>query len=105
MRQRIEIQSATVTTNSVNEPIESWSTDKTVWGQIETVNPGEKPIGNSLIGSASKTIRIRYYSGLTNKHRVKFGSRYFSIDGIDLKDEIKREMILYCTERSNITTL
>ena len=98
-RQRIEIQSATVTANEFGEQEQSWNTDSTEWAQIEPLSGREIEYAKALVAEVTHKVSLRYRSGVTVSQRVKFGSRLFDINAAINVEELNIELQLLCAER------
>jgi SPP1 family predicted phage head-tail adaptor len=75
-----------------------WSTQGTVRAALWPVSANEKIRAASPTMTLTHRIRIRYYSGIGPDWRVKFGSRYFSIESIINHEERGVQMDLLCRE-------
>ena len=98
LRHRVQIQSLAGTANELGERNDTWVTVASRWASLEPGTGSESETAGQLKASSSTTMTIRYYSGLTTRHRVKFGSRIFGITGIQVDSEVKRFQKLTCTE-------
>lgn len=99
MRHRLAIQSATETPNAYGEPVKAWSTVATRWGRVEPMLGNERYTAQQVVGELSHKITMRYYSGLTPKHRLVFGSRVFHIESIITEDEIENYIEVQAREQ------
>lgn len=82
LRHRLELQSATDSTDSYGQPTRTWATYATVWGSIEPMSASEGPLADQLQGAISHLVTVRYNSTLAVEHRIKFGTRYFNVVGV-----------------------
>ncbi len=98
LRHRIEIQSATVSQDSVGQPTYTWATVGTVWGAIRPMSGNELVNAQAIHASVSHRVIIRYYSGLTPSYRFKFGARVFGIANILNIIEKNKLMVCACIE-------
>lgn len=100
-RFRISIQSSTDSTNSVGEPVESFSTvsNGTVWASIEPISGREYQAVQQIAAETTHKVTIRYLSGITPKYRVLYGSRVFDILAVRDVEERGRVTELLCRER------
>lgn len=99
LRHRLEIQVRTSALSS-NRGVESgvFETVGTVWGSIETISGAELEEARKTVAQATHAIVIRFYSGFTPRHRIKFGSRIFNIGHVDDLDNRGRFHVLTCRE-------
>jgi len=58
----------------------------------------ERVVADRSVPLGTHEVTMRYFSGLTTDHRLKFGTRYLSIAGIVNVDEANRLYELDCTE-------
>lgn len=81
------------------QPTAAWTTAATVWGDLEEQGTAGTTFQDDQFNTANQvTITIRYYSGLTTKHRLQIGSRLFHIlhVGGDLQRRV--DMVCACVE-------
>lgn len=71
-----------------------------VWSEIEPATPSkmERLVGNSIQGTITHLITLRYHAGVTTKTRVTFGSRRFYVRGIQNVEERGQWLRLSCEE-------
>ena len=100
-RHRLTIQTpAQGAADAFGETTLTWADYATVWGQIETDMPSEREQGAKTRQQQGMTVRTHYVSGVTSKMRVKFGSRYLEIQGVENPSQMNRELVLTCSEMS-----
>jgi len=99
LRHRVVIQSYSASPGGVfNSPQPAWSTVTTVWGRVTPLS-GSEPVYASMVSpETTHEIEIRWYSGLTTKHRLQHDSRNFNIESIVDRDERRVTMICLCKE-------
>lgn len=97
MRNRIEIQSYTITRNSAGEEILSWTVLDTAWAAIEYKGAGsdESEQQRQLTAMMNALVRIRYRTGLDTKMRIQFDGKYWNIRAL-LPDAMKNYLLLEC---------
>lgn len=98
MNNRIAIQAYTSVADGMGGFTNTYATWKTVWAAIWPNSAKDVIQANAPTMVVSHRIRIRYLSGLTTKHRVLFGTRYFSIVSIINPSEKGEWMDLLCKE-------
>ena len=69
-----------------------------IWAKIEPISSREFDFAMNFAETVSHRVKIRYLSGITPSMIVKYGSRYFSIDGVLNFEERNIFQFLYCTE-------
>lgn len=77
---------------------ENWMTLKTVWSDILSQGAREFYQAQKKYAEVTKVFQIRYYSGLTTKHRIQYGTRIFDILGIDNVDEANEQYLISAKE-------
>lgn len=101
LKRRVEIQVSDRTQNDFNEEILSWKTIGVVWARIQPKRrraESEFESSNQLTAEITHEIMIRYRAGLTQRNRIKFGSRVFDINLVRNIFEENRFMELLCRE-------
>lgn len=98
MNQRVSIQAVTQTSDGQGGFSESWATIGTVWALIEPANGYEKMQAMQQSSPISHKITIRFYRGLTTKHRLLFGERIFAIKEVLNVNESSQFHKLRCIE-------
>jgi SPP1 family predicted phage head-tail adaptor len=101
VRHRGEIQQATATVNSFGEHVvteASWSTVATRWVELRPIKGREFFDSARVNADVTHILRLRYFSGLTPKHRLKIGARKFNIFSVHNPDGRKVWHELECRE-------
>lgn len=98
MRDRLEIQARTMAANSYGERVATWETVATRWGQVDPLNGRELWQAQSVRPDVSHKVTMRYYDGLSPRHRLKLGSRIFEITSVINIDNRKRFVDVTCIE-------
>jgi SPP1 family predicted phage head-tail adaptor len=72
----------------------------TVWASIvpATARDLERVVAGTVQSSATHLVTIRYLAGVTTKTRVVFGSRLFSVTGVQNPEERNISLVLVCQE-------
>ena len=97
---RIVIQQATETKNSVGEVTLSWSTFATVWADVSALSGREAERYGQIVGFTGHKVTIRALAGVKPAMRILYaGSRTLEIGAIN---EYERGwyMELICTEKA-----
>lgn len=76
---KIEIQSRVETQNSFGEAVITYTTFANVWAEVIPLSGRELFAAAQIYPEAQMRIRIRYRSGITEKHRVVFESTNYDI--------------------------
>lgn len=98
LRHRVEIQSRTTTRGTRGQETGTWATVATVWAKVEPLSGAEVTQARQQFASASHRVTIRYYAGLTPKHRFLFGDRALNIEFVQNTEERNVEHVCTCGE-------
>lgn len=104
LRHRVTIQERTGDANAYNEPADTWTDVVTLSAGVEPISGREFFASQQVHGTVSHRITLRYYAGVTIKHRVKWTdpatsvARIFDINAVIDRDERHRSLELMCTE-------
>lgn len=75
LRELFAIESPTETRNALGESVQTWAEEGRRYGSYEAISYSEQTRRGQIGGSTSATVRIRYFDGLTGKHRLRWLSR------------------------------
>ena len=75
LRELFAIEAPSETRNSLGESIQVWQEEGRRYGSYEAVSYSEQTRRGQVGGSVSATVRMRYFAGLTGKHRLRWISR------------------------------
>ncbi|MCB0093964.1 MAG: phage head closure protein [Caldilineaceae bacterium] len=102
LRNRITIQSESITRNTVGEEVISYVDLATVWAQVQGRGGQEKLIAQSNVvhDSVDYVVKIRFRDdvSLTHKQRIKHGSLYLQVLAVFDGDGTKRELVFLCSD-------
>jgi SPP1 family predicted phage head-tail adaptor len=79
LRERVTIQQATATRNSLGEAVLSWSDVSTVWASVEGVTAREALAAGQLDVTVTHRVRLRYVPTLTQQMRFVWRDRTLEI--------------------------
>jgi SPP1 family predicted phage head-tail adaptor len=82
LKNRVELQAQVRTPDGMGGFSNSWLTICTLWAAIWPVRATEVVEGARPVATVTHRIRIRYRNGISPKLRVKFGSKYFSVESV-----------------------
>jgi len=86
--------------DAYSERTTSWSNYATgVWAGIDSQGSREVERAQQTREEVTHVVKIEYDSGVTVDMRIKFGSRYLDIAGVQNTDERDRELVLACVEQ------
>jgi len=98
LRNRVTIQTPTVTQDGQGASVTTWATLVKTYAAIWPLRGKEFFEAQQLGGEISHRVRLRYYPGLSIKDRILWGSRYLKINSIINLDERNAELEMMCTE-------
>jgi len=99
LNRQITLQYKTKVSDGMGGATVTWNNAATVWAKAWTVSSNERSqsMQNALV--RVQKFKIRYRNVLKSSWRVKWGTRYFNIVGID-PDQKNEFMYLTCEEVS-----
>jgi SPP1 family predicted phage head-tail adaptor len=96
LRRRIEIQTNTPVANGIGELVDTWTTQATVWAEIEPLTGSRYFQAKQANADVTGIIRIRYRDGMLPTMRLLYGTRVLQIVSIMVPKECKRTLqIMY----------
>lgn len=99
LRHYVDLQSATASQNDFGEQVKTWSTDESIFAQIEPLR-GQQLLQYSQVNAElTHRIIIRYTSNATPEKRIKFGTRIFDISVVRNIEERNVYQELLCKEK------
>ena len=100
LRERITVQIASGTTNTLGETVLTWSNSTSVWASVEGVSAREALTAGQQDVSVSHKVRLRFLPGLTQQMRFAWQGRTLEIVSL-LEHGNRTEHEAICTE--NVT--
>ena len=79
LRQRIELQEYVTASDGQGGTTATWQKLADLWADIKPVGGSERYEIESLKGNITHTVRLRYYSGLSNENRFIFNGKVYHI--------------------------
>lgn len=101
LRERVTIQSETVTRDGSGEELKSWGEVATVWAQVLPGASNERFLASAgqRVAEVTHTVRIRFRSGITPKMRIIWeSSRILEILSVVDPDGRNSTTVLLCKE-------
>jgi SPP1 family predicted phage head-tail adaptor len=98
LRHSVIIQERSTTQNSFGEEPDTWADVATVRAAIKPIQGKEFVAAKQAQSETTHKVIMRYWPGLTAKHRLKFGSRILEIEMIRNIDERNHMYELRCVE-------
>ena len=99
LRHSVVIQVKSTTQDSFGGMPDTWTDVITVRAKISPMKGREYMNARVANSETTHRVKMRYYSGLTAKHRLLFGSRYLYPESIVNVDELNVVHELMCTEK------
>lgn len=96
--QRVTLQTATVTRDTVGGPVETWADTVTVWAQVKPLSGKQIAQAQQVSADISKAVTLRYRTGITAAMRIKFNDN--TTAKIHWIEEYRREgrLVLACED-------
>ncbi len=98
MRHRVEIQAHHVATGDDGGVTENWLTERSGWARIVPLTGSERTTATTVEGPVTHRIEMRYVSGLTSEHRLRYRGRVFHIDAVWSPDELREQTHVMAVE-------
>lgn len=98
LRQRVTIQEQTTTVNERGAKELGWANVATVWADVRTPTGRERTSDDMTMATLSHVVTMRYRSGLTAAHRLKWGDRVLSLLATPDPDNRQRMLVCQCQE-------
>lgn len=100
LRNRVHIQEqeGTRTASGAVNPDAGWHTVASRWAEITAESGSESVQSQQVQAESTLNMRFRYFDGLRVQHRIKLGSRTFSINSVLDVEGRKREHLCTVTE-------
>ena len=98
LRERVTVQQATETRNTIGETVQAWSTFAERWASVEGLSSREVLLQGQQQTELSHRVRMRYVDGMTQTMRLLWRWRVLEISSL-LEHANRSEHELLCTER------
>jgi len=90
LRHQVVIQAEAPTADGGGGSTLAWTDVATAWARIEPLSGTERLHAGQLEDGVTHRITLRHRTGLTAKHRFKFGTRTFNVRAVIDRDERRR---------------
>jgi SPP1 family predicted phage head-tail adaptor len=97
MRERVTVQQATPTVNSIGESTLTWNTLTTVWAAVNGVSSSEALVDGQQESRITHRVRLRYITGLKHTDRFLWRGRILQIVSL-LEYANRSEHVAVCEE-------
>jgi SPP1 family predicted phage head-tail adaptor len=98
LRERVTVQVASGTTNTLGETVLAWSDSSAIWASVEGVSAREALLAGQQDTTVTHKVRLRYLPGLTQQMRFSWRSRTLEIISL-LEHGHRSEHEAICEER------
>lgn len=98
LNKKITIQQNTPIKQPDGSKKENWTTLKIVWSDILQQGAREFYQAQKKHSEVTTVFQIRYFVGLTTKHRILYGTRIFDILGINNVNEANEQYLVSAKE-------
>lgn len=98
LRHRIQIQTKTISEDSLKQQIESWTDVDTVWARIEPLSGREYFQARQEIAEVSVKVTVRYRNDIAPSMRLRFEDRIFEVLSVINPEERCILLLLMCKE-------
>jgi SPP1 family predicted phage head-tail adaptor len=98
LRERVTVQVASGTTNTLGETVLAWSDSSAFWASVEGVSAREALLAGQQDTTVTHKVRMRYLPGLTQQMRFSWRSRTLEIISL-LEHGHRSEHEAICEER------
>lgn len=95
----VHIQHHTVTRDVFGAEVRTWATVATIRASIDPLSGREYFQAAQAQAETTHKLTIRWYEGLTTKHRILFGTRILEIQSVLVPEEKRQWMVLMCKEQ------
>lgn len=99
LRERVTVQIASGTTNTLGETVLSWANSTAVWASVEGVSAREALDAGQQETTITHRVRLRYLPGLTQQMRFAWRSRTLNIVSL-LEYGNRTEHVAICEEQT-----
>jgi len=79
LRERVTVQIASGTTNTLGETVLAWSDSSAVWASVEGVSARESLVSGQQETAVTHKVRMRYLAGLTQQMQFAWRGRTLQI--------------------------
>lgn len=100
-RQRVTVESRSITRDSFGQDSESWSEVATIWAEVIPLTGRELAIAQQLRADVTHKVLARYMPSLVAidpEARIRFRGRVLAIQAVIDVDERRRDLSILCRE-------
>lgn len=85
-----EVQTRTIGNDLAGEPVETWTTTRSEWGDLRPASVREYEQGQQMQSEITHVCWMRYFDGCNARQRLVIESRTFDVVGVFNVDERNR---------------
>ena len=97
-QKRVGIQTKQTVRDEAGGTIDTWVTGNTVWAHIAPASGKELFAGEQVKAEVTHKITMRFYSAMTTRKRIIYGTRIFDVNFIKNIDERDCYQEMLCKE-------
>lgn len=101
LNRRIEVLQLIEERDTFGQVVGNWATVGRVWAKIEQLKGNESFNSQQIKSSQPVKITVRFYAGLTVKHRIKYLDTVYEITGIADEKTLHRWTVIEAKEWDN----
>lgn len=98
LRDRVTIEALTTAKDAGGGVEESYAPVAERWAEVMPFSARERVLAGMTAGRLLLRVRLRYYEGLSTRHRFRVGSRILNISSVMNPDGRKEEHLAECVE-------
>ena len=97
---RVELQSASEVASETGQVTKTWTTIRTVWGQIAPISGREVFTAHQVSADVTHRVYLDFHEAddVTAEWRLKHGTRIFEIEAVLNVEERDRKIEVWCKE-------
>lgn len=98
LRHRVTIQAPSITKNERGAEVPSWVDVATVYADVRTPNGRERTANEQVVANLTHIVTMRYRADVLPTHRLKWGTRVFSLIAAPDPDNRRKTLVCQCQE-------
>jgi SPP1 family predicted phage head-tail adaptor len=101
LRKRVIVEVSTETISSDGQPLIEWQTFAERYASVEPIETTGREYlqGAAIEADITHTVTMRWFAGVTPKHRINYGGRMLEIYSTADVEERGRRLVCFCKEQ------
>ena len=101
LRKRVIVESAVETMSADGQPLIEWQTFAERWANVEPIETSGREYlqAAAIEADVTHTVTMRWFAGVTPKHRINYGGRMLEIYSTSNIEERGRMLVVFCKEQ------